>query len=272
MSVFPDLHVFVISLPGVRPRRDYICQHLSELGLAFEVYDGVDGHHLSPSQRSAYGAVEARARLGRDLLPGEIGCALSHIGVFRTIVERRIEEALVLEDDAVLSTDTIEVLRRRATLQKDRDVVLLHHQGDSGPTPRGAEISAWGRIPIWDRFHSGRFVEHAWSTGAYLITQAGAKKLLQVAHPIWSPIDQLTGTPGAANLRLYGIRPPCVGEKSLPSTMEGRTEAQVELLSKRQRDAPLRQKLAPLAGRLGYGKVKRFLVLSARKLLPPEPW
>ncbi len=272
MSILPDLHIFVISLPGNRPRRDYIRQHLSALGLAFEIYDGIDGHHLSPSQRSAYSGVEARARLGRDLLPGEIGCALSHLGVFRTMVERRIDEALILEDDSVLSNDTIEVLRRRHALQKDRDVVLLHHQGSSGPTPAGAEISAWSRAPVWDRFRSGRFVEHAWSTGAYLITRAGAKKLLHVAHPIWGPIDQLTGTPGAANIRLYGIRPPCVGERDLPSTMAGRSAAQMHLLSQRYQDAPLRRTLARLADRMGYGTAKRLLLLSARKLLPLDPW
>ncbi len=272
MSALPDLEIFVVSLAANRPRRDYIRRHLSELGLDFELHDAVDGHHVPRELRGSYGDVEARARLGRDLLPGEIGCAMSHLNILRLIVERRIPEALVLEDDAVLDAETVELLRHRDRLQEDREIVLLNHHSRDGAAHRGAETSLWGRVPISGRFSSGRFVEHAWSSVAYLVRRSGAQKILQVAHPIWCPIDQLTGAHHPAGLRVYGITPRCVGEADLPSTMAGRDAAQQQLRADRRRSSPLRRTLSRWAGRTGYGTLKRRLVIAGRKLVPPQTW
>lgn len=70
---------------------------------------GVDGAQLDAS---AIAALQRQGLLGDDLAAfhvtarhGEIGCALSHVGVLREIVARQWRSALILEDDIALAGD-----------------------------------------------------------------------------------------------------------------------------------------------------------------------
>ncbi len=97
--------VFVISLARAPDRRTSISQHLKSLNVDFRLVDAVDGTAMS---------AESRAELlapGASLNPGEIGCYLSHINVYKIISEENIPAALILEDDARLNRRTVSLLK-----------------------------------------------------------------------------------------------------------------------------------------------------------------
>jgi len=90
--------VYVISLESSRERRAAMRLQLDSLGIPFRFFDAVDGRKMS-----AEALMAAAPRGGTDygglLLPGEIGCALSHLAVMREIAEGEHDYAAVIEDD-----------------------------------------------------------------------------------------------------------------------------------------------------------------------------
>jgi glycosyl transferase family 25 len=84
-------------------------------GLNFNVFKGVDGNLLSEVEiENNYDDSNARKLfteyckysfdkdINRGFKLGEIGCALSHINVYRDIIKNKYEKTLILEDDAKL--------------------------------------------------------------------------------------------------------------------------------------------------------------------------
>jgi hypothetical protein len=86
--------VFVINLPRATERRAAVERRMQAIGLAYEIVEAVDGRMLSPAE------LEVLCGPKRPFSPGEVGCYLSHMKVYRLIVERGVPVAAVLEDDA----------------------------------------------------------------------------------------------------------------------------------------------------------------------------
>jgi len=97
------LKVFVISLQTSLDRRSRVTDMLKAIGLEFEFFDAVDGRSLD---HKSYVAPDAPW----ELLPGEVGCYLSHLGVWRKVVNERVEVSLVLEDDALFDASALLVI------------------------------------------------------------------------------------------------------------------------------------------------------------------
>ena len=49
---------------------------------------------------------------------GEVGCALSHIGVWETVILRDLSFAIVLEDDAIFDSGKWDVPKLSSTIKK----------------------------------------------------------------------------------------------------------------------------------------------------------
>ena len=79
-------------------------RHLNGLKVEFERFDAVDDKLLSSEELSR---ICARS----DLPVGQIGCCLSHFGVYERIVARGISVACVLEDDGRLLPTAVRILR-----------------------------------------------------------------------------------------------------------------------------------------------------------------
>ena len=116
---------------------------------------------------------------------GALGCAISHIRVLEHVVENKLEEVIVFEDDVVLSPD-FEVLYKefRENLPRDGTFApFLHH--NSMKNLRGLSKFT---------LSGNKFVLKSYSpygTVGYLITLKGAIKVLPTLSPVWYPIDEM---------------------------------------------------------------------------------
>lgn len=116
---------------------------------------------------------------------GALGCAISHIRVLEHVVENKLEEVIVFEDDVVLYPD-FEMLYKQFRENLPRDgtfAPFLHH--DSMKNLRG--------LPNY-RLSGNKFVIKSYSpygTVGYLITLNGARKVLPTLSPVWYPIDEM---------------------------------------------------------------------------------
>lgn len=104
-------HCFVINLEKQEKRREIISKQLNALHIPFEIFPAVNGRLLTQEQISQlYDREKALKKGYYDLTLPEIGCALSHINIYKKIVSENIPYALILEDDAFLNPELPKVL------------------------------------------------------------------------------------------------------------------------------------------------------------------
>lgn len=176
------MRAFVISLQRARQRREYISAHLGRLQLSFDFFDAVEGAVLSEDQvRGVYDEARARQTFWGPLNRGEIGCALSHIAIWKTIVAEQVPHALVLEDDALLDAATPEILAALPRVMNPNDVVVLVNTNENTFFFRQAALPAGRRLVYVNQpFYT--------ATG-YVITPGAAARLIAHAMPFRVPID-----------------------------------------------------------------------------------
>lgn len=104
--------VFIINLKRRTDRRQNMIERIGRAGLRcpVEFVEAVDAKELPPDPGDAYRPYLQWEDPGSDnewyqrpLKMGEIGCSLSHYRVWQQIQREKIERALILEDDAILS-------------------------------------------------------------------------------------------------------------------------------------------------------------------------
>jgi len=177
------MKIFVINLPKDVDRHAHISRQLDKLHLEYEIVPGILGAGLSPEDRHIhYNDRKAKWRQSRSLVPAEIGCALSHLKVYREIVARGIECALVLEDDVVLPRDLEAFLTDcEATLDLKSPAVWLLSPAKVRGGVAGRMLLRSGRnlFPL----HSGVY------TSSYILTATAAKALLAELYPVGDVAD-----------------------------------------------------------------------------------
>ena len=165
--------IFIISLDGDKPElQNKVLENLQKLNFAtqtgYEIFPAWNGHEQGVPQ--GYG-VYSKWNLGdntwndwwkRDVIPGEVGCMVSHIKVWERIVSEGLDRVLVLEDDfnpkgeiGKLEEPTVDfdvAYLGRYKIQKDAEEVAID--------------KTWV-TPV-----------ASYCTHAYIVTLEGAKKLL----------------------------------------------------------------------------------------------
>lgn len=118
--------IFVLTMKDDDARRAPLVAWLDARELDHELFFGVDGRGgLAPEWEASIDRAAAAARLGRRMGDGEFACALSHQEIYRTILERGLPGAVVLEDDAVPSEDFARFLRSES--YRAAGMMLLDH-------------------------------------------------------------------------------------------------------------------------------------------------
>lgn len=174
------MHAYVINLARSRDRRAYITAHLHKIGIDYEIVTGVDGRNLNLDDPSI---VTPSFRTRAPLLAGSAGAALSHLAVYRRIIEDGLDMALVLEDDVILPADLGAladdvgkelVVAEVALLSADswqHQVIKMSYQGAvSLPSLR------FLALPI--------DVGKVCSGGAYIITREACERMVEHNLPI----------------------------------------------------------------------------------------
>lgn len=98
------LPTYVINLQRSADRRKFMEVHLSEFPeLDYQFIPAVDGKML-PSEDLAASYGKCCPGFDKPLSSGEIGCALSHIECYRTMLTEKKRAVLILEDDILISS------------------------------------------------------------------------------------------------------------------------------------------------------------------------
>lgn len=200
------MHIFVINMARAADRRERIVSHLQDLGLEAEILPAIEGARVPPE------ALPPGTH--PDLSPGEIGCYLSHVRFWEIVVERGLEHAIVLEDDVRCSPDLPGIVQQALASGTPFDALRL-----SALRPIHGEtlttLPAGTRIVLPNKNPSG--------TQGYLVSQEGARRLLECLAVPNCPIDDTLDLYWRFGLRIPVLTPTLVEEDpSLVSTIVGR--------------------------------------------------
>jgi glycosyl transferase family 25 len=201
------MHIFVINLEKDAARRESISAQLDALGLAYQIVSGVYGASLTEQERArVYDDRKAKLHRARSLVPAEIGCALSHLKVYRAIVERRLDAALILEDDVALPANLPQVLDECSSHLKAStpSVWLL--------SPADGDTAASNLFPI-GASHRVLPYQSGYFASSYLLTRAAAAALLRELEPVSDVADCWQRLARYKVVDLYVVAPPLIEQK-----------------------------------------------------------
>ena len=200
----PQTRFFVINLPQQTERRASILDQFRKINIEPELIQAVDGRRLDDETIAThYSQTAANEKNGREMTLGEIGCALSHQSVYRKMIDERISWAMIVEDDAALGNDFLELLDviSKQINSSTSEIILFSHV---------ERYTQWGRKRIFDRYS---LVKPTRANGSqcYLLTVTAAHALLRLNYPICRPIDRWIDFMKSDAVRIRAIVPYCVG-------------------------------------------------------------
>lgn len=175
-----SLGVFVVSMPDAQLRRAHMQQELGKQGIPFVFFDALDGGQAQLALLQYGLRFEADA-----LTPGELGCAMSHITLWRRLLESGAETMVVLEDDIFLGRGAQRFLLDTSWMPEpaSRQVLKLEKYQELVLLGRAHSLVDGRRLHILRSDH--------WGSAGYVIGRGAAKSMLEhLAHrPLSQAID-----------------------------------------------------------------------------------
>ena len=213
------LGIWLINLDRSTERRAVMEARLSTFGLNYTRFSAIDGRAEWDRLEQSVDLSAFRRNVGREVLPGEIGCYASHLGVWEALLNSDHQVALVLEDDVVFHDDFLPALNEVMAVQNLWDIVKLNRIRAKQPILR----RKLGKYAL--NAYLGAFT----GTGAYLITRRFAQLQLAAMRPVRRPFDHVLDQFDARHFRHYGLEPfPCHVEDGGQSTITGTNFEQVQ--------------------------------------------
>lgn len=125
-----------------------------------------------------------------QLSKGAVGCTLSHLIIYKDILKKRIQHAIVFEDDVLPTRHISKIQVSLDELPNDWDIILLG--------------GIYDKNRLYNRYlcHVGRFYQ----THAYIINNKKLEYLLQHGIPITYQIDSwLSDLLESGKIKIYGM-------------------------------------------------------------------
>ena len=178
------IRTYVINLPQAQERRESILKETGRIAcLDVEMVNAVYGKELTEDEIDRLFDTRSFSKhYRRSVLPGEIGCTLSHQECYKRLLDSVNNFALILEDDACFVQDAFsENFSEFVTrfMQNTEPLMLLLH-ADFEYVRKGENIcECYGLYKI----HNALF------TTAYLINRSAAQLLLKRKPLYWVADD-----------------------------------------------------------------------------------
>jgi glycosyl transferase family 25 len=251
---FPGLMVILINLDRSIQRREQMAQRLNDLGLAYTRLSAVDGQAQWDTLRGTVDQVVFERQVGRDLMPGEIGCYHSHLQSWQVLLQSDCHTLLVLEDDVVFGDDFMEALGEALQHRDSWDMLNLNKI-------RAKQPVCQARV---GRYSLNAYMGPLTGMGAYLISRDTAARLLPAMLPIVLPIDLELDRVHRHQLRRLGLEPfPSHVNDENHSTITGQGFAGVKKYPWYRRMPTYRRRLHDLAR-------KQLYLMQSGQLFPKK--
>ena len=179
------MKVVVLSLEKSVERRTNISSYLNGLNIEFEFFNAIDGSIINRDDLTLSNEALIQSSLKSfcgELKPTEMGCALSHIEIYKYIVSKDYDLTLVLEDDIIFTDLFIKLYRScqfNVICNTDTDLLLLGFHRALGNYHDKAHLVYGNNDQIAGLRFSTPICCYFGAYG-YFISAKGAQKLLEV--------------------------------------------------------------------------------------------
>ncbi|RXX62543.1 hypothetical protein DD600_23315 [Enterobacter cloacae] len=188
------MKTYIINLESASERMESMKTQVERSGLHYEFIPAVDGRNIPANLLSLLKKEHSYA-----VTPGEVGCSLSHLAVYKALVSSNEDCALVLEDDVSLPNDIsmfINELEGKIT-KSTPCIYLLSHVN---------HYNSKCIIELSDNYSIHEVYNAAFSH-AYVINKPAAITLLNKLFPVWCVADQWQTFREFGFVRLRGVVP-----------------------------------------------------------------
>ena len=190
------MQAFIVNMEKDIKRKEYVSSVLSPYSNIKSVFiKAVDGRQLNDSEKDlVFDSNLFRQEYNRSVLPGEIGCTLSHQNIYNEIIKHKIKSALIFEDDIIIKDNFSELLPKiERLLNTSVPTIIL--------------LSGWfwfSRSRSLDKSHKLAKVVDGYLTHAYAINNTAAKLMLSkrpyLLADAWEKYRKF-------GIEIYGITP-----------------------------------------------------------------
>jgi hypothetical protein len=173
------LNCIVISDKCNEKRKLSCINQFNNIGIKPDFFDAIMGNTMSKDKLKTF------LRHGSKeffLSPGEIGCALSHLGVYKLLLESNENSIIIFEDDVLfdesMSKDILMKLQSFIDSQENPAVIALY----DSTFKYGKPVDQIDNYAIYK-------TTSFWCTHGYIINRQAAKNILNLQTPIAFVID-----------------------------------------------------------------------------------
>ena len=181
------MKAFAINLKSATTRRQSLEKELKKSGLHVEFVEAVNGSELTQKDIATLCDEDAIRRSPQWLTPGAIGCALSHLAIYRKIVSDKLPYALIIEDDVEFSEGIAARLQELEAQIQQEEVIMLYYQSWKPLILKSASRRkiGTGAHALYAPANENQPI----TTGAYIISRAAAKRMAENLLPIHMGAD-----------------------------------------------------------------------------------
>ena len=175
------IKIFVINLKSSIERRKMMERQLNKLNLSFEIFDAVNGASLTEDAILDLYDLDYYNSRPAYYSRGMVGCTLTHYYIYKKIVEDKIQNAFILEDDMALKTDLPEILNKLPEEIREDEAIMLFYQSYS-PIKLSKESAI--QLDVKYNLYQVADLNGLISTAAYFISYEAAKSMLNKILPV----------------------------------------------------------------------------------------
>ncbi|WP_018901301.1 glycosyltransferase family 25 protein [Rhizobium sp. 2MFCol3.1] len=189
---------YVINLDRSIDRWHHIDSQAEEFGLDVQRIPGVEIDAANAAQWPDYDRAAFMRGSSRPMLPQEYGCYLAHVRALNAFLESEAECAVIMEDDVNLSADLVSRAYSAHQAAPFAEVIkLLNHRVVwFRPIARSVGGDVIGKCLFGPQG----------SAACYLVTRAGARKLVDALKVITCPYDVALERGWATGVKVYTLK------------------------------------------------------------------
>lgn len=215
-------------------RRQNVQDETSKIGLAFTFFDAIMANRMNPNE------VASKALPNTFLTSSEIGCALSHLGVYKEFLSSNDKSILICEDDIYFTDEftleRVEAIRQFVEETDEPRIVVL-------------QKSIYHNVCIEDVDKSLSIYSalNLFGTLGYIINRKAAENIVQIQNIVRFEIDAFKFYYWLDKCHLYCLNRDLilpVEEDIITSTVSGNNSEISNMISKQESFKPLYQQLS----------------------------
>jgi len=213
--ILEKFKIFIINLKKDKERRTQIIDQLTRQKINnYEIIDAVNGNEFDENEikKNTFTNKMGINPWNTKMSPSQIGCALSHIKIYKKFIKTNYDYALILEDDAIFIESFNDKLINFIinNFKYKKQIILL------------SEIKQFYSKPI-SKIEKYELVNvtNAFFTHAYFINNEAAKSIISFNYPVKTIADNFVLFKLYCGIKITGINPFIIDQdkKNHPTTI-----------------------------------------------------